>query len=318
MTPLCPLRRALSDPKLLGTTLQGDSWAAWRALLIAAMGEALTPEERALFMQLTGREREPLQRVAELVAVVGRRGGKSRALAVLAVYLAALCEHRLAPGERGLVLVVAQNQRAARIVLDYAEACFDAAPALRALVVSRNNESIQLNTGVQLEVRWQSFRAVRGFTLLAAICDEVAYWWSEDSYANPDVETVAAIRPGLATTAACSCWRRRHTRARACCGIIATSTTARVARRPCLLFMAPRATLIPPFRRLGSTPNSRATRCVTVPSTSRSSGVTSRPSSTATSSRPAPATSSSCRRRAACVIAPSSTRLAAPGKTALP
>jgi len=302
MTPLCPLRRALSDPKLLGTTLQGDSWAAWRALLIAAMGEALTPEERALFMQLTGREREPLQRVAELVAVVGRRGGKSRALAVLAVYLAALCEHRLAPGERGLVLVVAQNQRAARIVLDYAEACFDAAPALRALVVSRNNESIQLN----------------GFTLLAAICDEVAYWWSEDSYANPDVETVAAIRPGLATTAACSCWRRRHTRARACCGIIATSTTARVARRPCLLFMAPRATLIPPFRRLGSTPNSRATRCVTVPSTSRSSGVTSRPSSTATSSRPAPATSSSCRRRAACVIAPSSTRLAAPGKTALP
>jgi len=165
MTPLCPLRRALSDPKLLGTTLQGDSWAAWRALLIAAMGEALTPEERALFMQLTGREREPLQRVAELVAVVGRRGGKSRALAVLAVYLAALCEHRLAPGERGLVLVVAQNQRAARIVLDYAEACFDAAPALRALVVSRNNESIQLNTGVQLEVRWQSFRAVRGFTL---------------------------------------------------------------------------------------------------------------------------------------------------------
>ena len=56
--------------------------------MIAAMGEALTDDERALFTQLTGREREPLQRVEEFVAVVGRRGGKSRAMATLACYIA--------------------------------------------------------------------------------------------------------------------------------------------------------------------------------------------------------------------------------------
>jgi hypothetical protein len=200
VTPLCSLRRAFADPKLLGTTLRGDSWLAWRVLLIAAMGEPLRDDERALFQQLTGREHEPRQRVQEFVAVVGRRGGKSRALATLAIYLAALCEHRLAPGERGLVLVLAQNQRAARIILDYAEAAFDATPLLRKLVAGRSDNVIELNTGVALEVRWQSFRAVRGFTYLAAMCDEVAYWWSEDSYANPDVETLAAIRPGLLTT----------------------------------------------------------------------------------------------------------------------
>ena len=198
--PLCTLRRALADPKLLGSVLSGDSWQAWRTLLIAAMGEELSDDERLIFKRLTGREREPLQRVSELTAVVGRRGGKSRALSVLAVYVAALCEHRLAPGERGLVLIVAQNQRAARIILDYAAACFESSPLLRSLVTGRSDSAIELKGGVALEVRWQSFRAVRGFTLLAAIADEVAYWWSEDSYANPDVEVLAAIRPGLLTT----------------------------------------------------------------------------------------------------------------------
>ena len=96
VTPLCTLRRALSDPKLLGTCSQRDSWLAWRMLLIAAMGEALSDDERTIFKRLTGREREPLQRVSELTFVVGRRGGKSRALAMLAVYVAALCQHQLA------------------------------------------------------------------------------------------------------------------------------------------------------------------------------------------------------------------------------
>jgi hypothetical protein len=43
------LRKALSDPKLLGNVLAGDSWLAWRVLLIAAAGELLTDAERAVF-----------------------------------------------------------------------------------------------------------------------------------------------------------------------------------------------------------------------------------------------------------------------------
>ena len=41
------MRRALSDKHLLGVVLGGDSWLAWRVLLIAAMGEPLT-DERAV------------------------------------------------------------------------------------------------------------------------------------------------------------------------------------------------------------------------------------------------------------------------------
>src|SRR5437016_4931220 len=89
------IRQALSDPNLLGRTLEDESWDAWRILLIAAMGERLTTTERELYKSLTGREQEPLRRVEEAAFVVGRRGGKSRALATLACYLAGLCQHRL-------------------------------------------------------------------------------------------------------------------------------------------------------------------------------------------------------------------------------
>jgi hypothetical protein len=69
MKPQTTLRKALSDKNLLGRTIAGPSWQAWRTLLIAAMGEPLTADERALFTQLTGREQEPLQRVEEFVGV---------------------------------------------------------------------------------------------------------------------------------------------------------------------------------------------------------------------------------------------------------
>ena len=60
------MRRTVTDPKLLGSVLVGPSWEAWRVLLIAAMGEALTDDERKTFTELTGREREPLQRVRDV------------------------------------------------------------------------------------------------------------------------------------------------------------------------------------------------------------------------------------------------------------
>ena len=69
MIPCITLRKALADPQLLGGTLSGESWLPWRALLIAAMGEQLTEEERDIFRKLTAREREPRQRVEELRAV---------------------------------------------------------------------------------------------------------------------------------------------------------------------------------------------------------------------------------------------------------
>jgi len=93
MTPKVTLRRALEDPELLGAALAGPSWHAWRSLLLAAMGEPLEPDELETFKRFTGRSIPPSEHVDELWCCVGRRGGKSRAMSTLAVYLAGLCDY---------------------------------------------------------------------------------------------------------------------------------------------------------------------------------------------------------------------------------
>ena len=202
MIPRVPLREALSDSNLLGTAIAGDSWRSWRTLLIAAMGEALREDEREIFSKLTGRDREPLQRVDQFAAVIGRRGGKSRAMATLACYLAGLCEHTdaLVPGERGVLLCVALDQRVAKIILDYAEASFERSPILKQLIAGRTADALELTNGITLEVRPASFRKLRGPTYIAVIADELAFWYVDAAYANPDVEILNAVEPGLATT----------------------------------------------------------------------------------------------------------------------
>jgi hypothetical protein len=198
--PTVPLRKALADKALLGSVLAGDSWRSWRCLMIAAMGEALTDDERALFKQLTGREREPLQRVEEFAAVVGRRGGKSRAMATVAAYLAGLCKHDLVRGERGVLLCIAPDQRQAGIVLGYAEAAFEQSPILRQLIATRSGDALTLTNGINIEVRASSFRRLRGPTYIGIICDESAFYYSDEFSANADTEILNAVRPGLATT----------------------------------------------------------------------------------------------------------------------
>jgi hypothetical protein len=169
--PTTTIREALSDPALLGGVLSGPSWQAWRTLLIAAMGEALTPIELTQFTSLTGRSVTPPQRVEELVAIVGRRGGKSRALATLACYLAGLCDHRpdLAPGETGVLLLIAPNQRQAKIALDYACAAFERSPILRQLIANRNSDTLELTNRINIEVRAASFRRLRGPTYIRSL-----------------------------------------------------------------------------------------------------------------------------------------------------
>lgn len=201
MTPKVSMRRALADPALLGTILAGESWAAWRVLLIAAMGEKLTDDERKLFTKLTGREREPLERCEELAIVAGRRGGKSRAISTLAVYLAALCEHpELVAGETGVCLIIAPDQRQAQITLDYAASCFEASDVMAQLIAHRTVDSLQLANGVSIEVRSSSWRRLRGPTYTAVLGEEIAFLYSDEFSSNADSAILDAVRPGLATT----------------------------------------------------------------------------------------------------------------------
>ena len=77
-------------------------------------------------------------------------------MSTLAVFIAGLCDHdALTRGERGVVTMIAPDQRQARILLDYAEGAFEASPILKQLVSRRIADTLSLTNGIDLEVRWR-------------------------------------------------------------------------------------------------------------------------------------------------------------------
>ncbi len=202
MRPLVTMRAALSDLDLFGKVLAGESWSAWRALLIGAMGEALDDDERAIFERLTGRPQEPGERVDELWAIKGRRGGGTRAAGVLAAYVAALCDHSdtLAPGERAVLPILSASLWQAGKAHQFISGAFESVAALKRLVAGETSDTISLTTGVDIECRPASFRTIRGVTAVAIIADEIAFWRNDETSRNPDKEILDAARPALATT----------------------------------------------------------------------------------------------------------------------
>jgi len=122
-------------------------------------------------------------------------------MAVLAAYIAALCDHTdlLAPGERATLPIMSASVSQASKALQYLNGIFDHVPALAGLVEARTADSIALSSRVDIECAAASFRTIRGGTAVAILGDEVAFWRNEAT-SNPDTEILGAARPMLATT----------------------------------------------------------------------------------------------------------------------
>lgn len=190
----------MDDPEIFGRVFTGDSWAAWRAALKAIIGLAMTAEEVAGYQACTGRTTAPTTPAREAWIIAGRRAGKSRVAAAIATYLACFVDHTavLAPGEVGTIMLLAADRKQARVLFRYIRGLLEL-PLLAGLVIGKPKlDRIALRNRVEIEIHTANFRATRGYTVLAAVLDEVAFWRSEDS-ANPDTEIVNAIRPGMST-----------------------------------------------------------------------------------------------------------------------
>jgi hypothetical protein len=82
-------------------------------------------------------------------------------------------------------------------VLGYTRSYFNDIPTLRAMVRRETGDGFELSNGVDIAISTNSYRDVRGRTLLLAILDEVAFYRDERS-ATPDEEVYRALKPGLA------------------------------------------------------------------------------------------------------------------------
>jgi hypothetical protein len=193
------IEQALRDPNLLGAAL-GDpaTWATWIVVLRAMFGLPLDDKQLEIFHTVAGGRSPLTRRVRELWAIAGRRGGKSRIAALIACYIALFCKHRLSPGETGMVLILAASVAQSRTVFGYVKAFLHKSPVLRKEIASETKEEIVLHNGITICSHANSFRTVRGRTLVAAILDEVSFW-RDDQSAMPDIETYTALLPSLAT-----------------------------------------------------------------------------------------------------------------------
>ena len=193
--------RALFGPTFRGRLLRGDSWKVWRAFLAALFGLPMDVESSEFYRRHTGRTDAPSTQFREGFVIAGRRSGKSFVAALIAVFLACFRDYGdvLAPGEVGTVMVIASDRRQAGVIFNYVVAFLEN-PILARMVVGRTKEAIELSNRIRIEVHTCSFRAVRGYTVIAAILDELAFWRDESS-ANPDSEVLTALRPATATIA---------------------------------------------------------------------------------------------------------------------
>ncbi len=191
---------ATTDPNLFGSLLTGQTWAAWRTFLAVLFGLPLTAEQLALAHRCTGRQTFLTTPAREAAVVVGRRGGKSYIAALIAVFLATCRDYSaiLSPGEWGVVVLIASDRRQARVLKRYISGLLRAVPMLAQLIYNETNDALELTNGITIEIHTASFRAIRGYTVVSAICDEVAFWPTDDA-ASPDTEILTALRPAMAT-----------------------------------------------------------------------------------------------------------------------
>lgn len=191
---------AMDDPAIFAPWFKRGEWGAWRAFLSALFGLAMTADQLELYRRCTGHDGTPEVAASEGWLVCGRRAGKSFIMALVAVFLACFRDYRpfLAPGERATILVIATDRRQARTIIRYVRAMLTGIPMLARTIERETAETFDLANSVSIEVATASYRKTRGYTIAAALCDELAFWPAEDA-AEPDYAILDALRPAMAT-----------------------------------------------------------------------------------------------------------------------
>ena len=192
---------ALDDPSVFGDQFRDPAtWAAWRAFLATLFALPMTDEQLATYRRCTGRVTAPAAACVEAWLICGRRAGKSFMLALTAIYIAVFRDWRpyLAAGERATIMILAADRRQARTIMRYILGLLRSVPMLARTIENERAESIDLTNKVTIEIHTASFKTTRGYTIVAALCDEIAFWPTDDA-ADPDYAVLDALRPGMAT-----------------------------------------------------------------------------------------------------------------------
>ncbi len=199
---------AITDKNLFRPFLADEddsvrTWRNWSIALRCLYGLKLKPEYSKIIKTCTGRSIESMPKEGFDVSlfITGRRSGKSRIAAIVGAFEAVLSgkEKRLAKGEVGRVAIVSPTVKQSRIVKSYLRAIFET-HLLKAEVVSEGRDGFELKNGVVCETLVGDWKSIRGYSVMAAIVDEAAFFGLDaESKVRSDTELIRALLPSLST-----------------------------------------------------------------------------------------------------------------------
>jgi hypothetical protein len=146
--------QAIAEPRLFAPWFKDRrTWAAWFTFLRVLFGLPMGDDDLKLYRECTGRDEPPPSAFLEAWLIVGRRGGKSMVLALIAVFLAVFRDwsRYMVPGERTVIIVIATDKRQARAIFRYARALLTV-PVLKGMVAYADKETIELTYGLSIEI----------------------------------------------------------------------------------------------------------------------------------------------------------------------
>ena len=191
---------AMDHDRLFRQWFPGDSWNGWRAVLRAAYALPMSASDLKFYKSVSGDRDPPKVRVRELWCACGRRAGKDSVASLIVAFSAALFadQAKIRHGERATVLLLACDREQAKIVLGYVKSYFKAIPPFAALVTNERQDGLELSNGCDIVIATNSYKSIRGRTVLCAVMDEVSFWQDETT-TKSDTETYKAITPAMAT-----------------------------------------------------------------------------------------------------------------------
>jgi hypothetical protein len=186
----------IRHPDVLNDQSHSD---AQLACLKSIYGCALSPREMEIYRRGTGRENYDAREHREATIVAGRQSGKTSKIAAAIACFEAFRDHGLPPGQEAYVMLLAPQIRQARFALRSIRNYLRGSKILSKRIRRITKDEIILDNGIIIGCYASTYDGVRGRTIIAVICDEMAFWPHEETAANPEEEVIAALRPGMIT-----------------------------------------------------------------------------------------------------------------------
>ena len=185
----------IEHPDLLNDRSLSDTQ---RVILKSIYGLALNQSELEIYFTGTGRDKYDAVEQREATVIAGRRSGKTSKIAPPIAIYEAFRNHGLPEGEEAYVMLLAPQIAQAKIAFRNIRRYLRKSRILSQRIVNETKDEIRLDNGVTICCYPCSFIAVRGVTIVAAVCDEMAFWRHDSGAANPEQEIIDALHPGMA------------------------------------------------------------------------------------------------------------------------